>query len=63
MYESMSDIKKIERDERQQRREARQERVAELHQNPRETDRDEIPPESGHDRRREGVDGEVSPCG
>ena len=52
MYESMSDIKRIERDERQQRREARREQADELHreQNPRETDGDETPPESGHDR-------------
>ena len=63
MYESMSDIKRIERDERQQRREARCERADELcrEQNPRETDRDENPPESGHDRHEEGVDEETSP--
>ena len=59
----MSDIKKIERDERQQRREARREKAARLHQgqNPRETDRDEIPPESGYDRQEEGVEEETAP--
>ena len=59
----MSDIKKIERYERQQRREARRERADELRreQNPRETDRDEIPPESGHDRQEEGVEEETAP--
>ena len=59
----MSDIKKIERDERQQRREAKRERAAELHQrqNPRETDHEEISPESGHDRHGEGVEEEVAP--
>ena len=61
LYESMSDIKRIERDERQQRREARQERAAELQRNPRETDHDDVPPESGHDRRREGEEEEGSP--
>ena len=58
----MSDIKRIERDERQKKREARRERAAELQQNPRETDHDEVPPESGHDRRTEGEEEEaVSP--
>ena len=59
----MSDTKKIERDERQQWREARRERTVELHQrqNPRETDHEEIPPASGHDRHREGVEEEVAP--
>ena len=59
----MSDIKKIERDERQQRRESRRERAVELHQrqNPRETDREEISPESGHDRHGEGVEEEAAP--
>ena len=63
MYESMSDIKKIERDERQQGREARHERAEGLRreQNLRETDRDEIPPESGHDRHGEGVDEKTAP--
>ena len=63
MYESMSDIKRIERDERQQRREARHERVDELRreQKPRETDRDEHPPESGHDRPKKGVEEETGP--
>ena len=59
----MSDIKKVERDERQQRREARCERADGLRkeQNPRETDQDEIPPESGHDRQEEGVEEETAP--
>ena len=59
----MSDIKKIERDEKQQRREARREREAELQQrqNPRETDREEIPLESGHDQHGEGVEEESAP--
>ena len=62
LYESMSDIKIIERDERQQRREARRERADEMprEQNPRETDHDEIPPESGHDRQEEGVEEETT---
>ena len=59
----MLDIQKIEREERHQRREARQERAAEVHQrqNPRETGREEIPPESGHDRHGEGVEEEAAP--
>ena len=59
----MSDIQKQERDERQQRREARCERTVGLRreQNPRETDCEENPPESGHDRQEEGVEREVSP--
>ena len=59
----MSDIQKQERDERQQRREARHERADRLcrEQNPRETDREENLPESGHDRQEEGVEQEVSP--
>ena len=59
----MSDIQKQERDGRQQRREERRERAAGLHseQNPRENDREENPPESGHDRQEEGVEQEVSP--
>ena len=59
----MLDIQKVKRDERQQRREAQRERAAGLHrgQNPRENDREENPPESGHDRREEGVEQEVSP--
>ena len=59
----MSDIQKQERDERQQRREARRERAEGLRreQNPRENDREENPPESGHDRLEEGVEQEVSP--
>ena len=63
MNESMSDIQKLERDERQQRREARRERADGLRreQNPRETDREENPLESGHDRQEEGVEQEVSP--
>ena len=61
MYESMSDIKRIERDERQKKREARRERATELQQNPRETDHDEVPPESGHDRPEEGVEEETGP--
>ena len=42
---------------------SRRERAAELHQrkNPRETDREEIPPESGHDRHGEGVEEEAAP--
>ena len=63
MYESMSNIQKLEKDERQQRREERRERGAGLRreQNPRENDREENPPESGHDRQEEGVEQEVSP--
>ena len=59
----MSDIQKQERDERQQRREARRERADGLcrEQNPRETDREENPLESGHDRQEEGIEQEVSP--
>ena len=59
----MSDIQKQERDERQQRSEARRERVDGpcREQNPRETDREENPPDSGHDRQEEGVEQEVSP--
>ena len=51
LYGSMSDIQKQERDERQQRREERRERADGLRreQNPRETDHEENPPESGHD--------------
>ena len=51
MYEIMSDIQNIERDERYQRREARRERALELHrgQKPRENDKEENPPELGHD--------------
>ena len=56
----MLDIKKIERDERQKRRETRRERAAELQQNPRETDHDEVLPESGHDRCREGEEEEAA---
>ena len=63
MYESMSDIQKIERDERYQRREERRERALELYrgQNPRENDKEENPPESGHDRHEEGLEQEASP--
>ena len=63
MYEIMSDIQKIERDERYQRREARRERALELHrgQNPRENDKEENPPELGHDRHEEGMEQEASP--
>ena len=43
------------------KREARRERAAELQQNPRETDHDEVPPESGHDRCREGEEEQASP--
>ena len=59
----MSDIQKQERDERQQRREARRERADGLcrKQNPRATDCEENPLESGHDRQEEGVEQEVSP--
>ena len=59
----MLDIQKIEREERHQRREARQERALALHrgQNPRENDKEENPPESGHDRHEEGVEQEASP--
>ena len=51
LYESMLDIQKIERDERYQRREAIHERALELYrgQNPRENDKEENPPELGHD--------------
>ena len=59
----MSDIQKIEREERQQRKEARRERDLELHRgrSPRETDKENNPPESGHDRHEEGLEEEVSP--
>ena len=62
-YESMSDIQKIKTDERHQRREARRERALELQrgQNPRENDKEENPPKSGHDRHEEGVEQEASP--
>ena len=59
----MSDIQKIEREERQQRREARWERALVLHRggSPRETDQEDNPLDSGHDRHEEGVEEEVSP--
>ena len=59
----MSDTQRIERDERQKRREARRERAVGMdnEKNPREDDREENPPESGHDRQEEGVEQEASP--
>ena len=59
----MSNIQKIEMEERHQRREARQERALEIHRgrNPRENDREESLPESGHDRHEEGMEQEASP--
>ena len=59
----MSDIQNTERDERYQIREARHERALELHRgkNPRENDKEENPPESGHDRHEEGMEQEASP--
>ena len=58
----MSGIQKVERDERHKRREAQRERALELHRgkNPRENDKDENLPESGHDRQEEGVKQEAS---
>ena len=59
----MSDIQKIEREERHHRREERQERSLELHRgrSPRVTDKEENPPESGHDRHEEIMEQEASP--
>ena len=59
----MSDIQKIEREERQQRREARRERALELHRGrtPRVIDKEENPPELGHDRHEECMEQETSP--
>ena len=62
-HKGTADLQKIEREKRLKRREERRERAIALQRgmSTRVTDQERHPPELGHDRQEEGVEGEASP--